>query len=693
MVSREIQDHQAKFEGLKLDQFELVDDVPENLGKGSFGTVQAIRRKGTSEVFALKSMRKKDVIDGALVEQVETEIQVQLQLKHRNVLCLYRHFEDDESVYLLLEYCAKGELYKMLRTARFRRFPEPQVCSFFVQVADGLHYLHSNKIMHRDIKPENLLVTQEDVLKIADFGWCATTGQGKRMTFCGTLDYLAPEMVKQEGHDHTLDVWSAGVLLYEMVVGRPPFQSTNHEQLMAKILGLDYAFPPWVPQPIVEIVCGLLEKTPSDRMLLSDALKHPWVLSTCRPDILPPESQAALAAQEARAASVGPNAGVRSPRLRAAGTLTAVQQHAGGYPPQAKLEPMAAVAKFRQQPPQANAAGDDAHAQTGPGNNSALVGRRSPPQAACRLASANANNTSVVSNGSLLDTSQGSIAAERRARSAIRPQAPSSSGPRSASGNPPSNTSAARSDSTGRRRLAANGPSVAPGMIVYRPVGSPQLQTRPLRGPMSSSSVDGLRSNLYGSYQAGQSQPSAPPTPQQRQPYRALVQSPPPGAEARRGAMAAGTAPQGDSQQPVQGGTALEASQQARRDRSIPRRDASRAALPTAAASPTLKTRRLSASGAPALQVSERNARTLSLAAGGGGAQAAAAAAAAAATAPGMQQGAPYAMRAAATTGNVAAGRQPARQLRQPIGAQPHYASPYGGVRGVSPHAAFQPSL
>merc|ERR1719409_343529 len=150
-----------------LEDFELLDRVSDNLGKGSFGVVQKIRRKNTNKVYALKTMKKQEVIEGNLIDQVELEIQVQRNLKHRNVLRLYRHFEDSETVYLLLEFCAKGELYQILRTQKNRRFAEPTSCRFFVQVTLGLGYLHSRNIVHRDIKPENQLVNHDNVLKIA----------------------------------------------------------------------------------------------------------------------------------------------------------------------------------------------------------------------------------------------------------------------------------------------------------------------------------------------------------------------------------------------------------------------------------------------------------------------------------------------------------------------------------------------
>lgn len=263
-----------------LDQFEILDgDAGRSLGKGSFGVVRRIRRKGTGDVYALKNMQKIEVIEGNLIDQVEREIQVQRTLKHENVVRLYKYFEDAETVYLLLEYCAKGELYQLLRTQKGRRFPENVARHYFVQAVHGLKYLHSQCIVHRDLKPENLLVNHNDVLKIADFGWCAVSTV-TRCTFCGTLDYLAPEMIQGRGHNHTLDIWSLGVLLYEMVVGRPPFQSTNHMTLISKILSTELRFPAFVQPEISDLVHRLLQREPADRLPLELVLRNAWVLGT-----------------------------------------------------------------------------------------------------------------------------------------------------------------------------------------------------------------------------------------------------------------------------------------------------------------------------------------------------------------------------------------------------------------------------
>lgn len=281
-------------EVISLDQLEPTSVDPEGgdvtLGKGSFGSVQKVKQMGTNNIFALKSIRKAEVIEGQLIDQVEREIHVQGQLRHENILRLFRHFEDESCVHLLLEYCAKGELYQLLRTRKGRRFPEPTACRYFVQVCKGLQYLHKHGIVHRDLKPENLLVNSEDVVKIADFGWCAMTQSlnSARNTFCGTLDYLAPEMIRARGHDDKLDVWGLGVLLFEMIIGKPPFQSTNHAQLILKILNIDIKkvlsernqeFPDLFSVGAQDLIFKLLQRSPQERLSIDEALKHEWVRS------------------------------------------------------------------------------------------------------------------------------------------------------------------------------------------------------------------------------------------------------------------------------------------------------------------------------------------------------------------------------------------------------------------------------
>lgn len=114
--------------------------------------------------------------------------------RHPNILRLYTWFHDDHKIFLALEIASQGELYKHLQASPHGRFPESRAARYTYQVADALHYCHVNNVIHRDLKPENIMLTHNDQLKLADFGWSAHTRSNKRKTMCGTLDYLPPEM-------------------------------------------------------------------------------------------------------------------------------------------------------------------------------------------------------------------------------------------------------------------------------------------------------------------------------------------------------------------------------------------------------------------------------------------------------------------------------------------------------------------
>ncbi|EYC11634.1 hypothetical protein Y032_0050g2015 [Ancylostoma ceylanicum] len=185
-------------------RFCLADfEIGRPLGKGKFGSVYLARVKENGFLVALK-------------------------VRHPNILRMYTYFWDEKRVYLVLEFAQGGELYKLLK--KKTRFDETTAAVFMFQMADALNYCHTKNVIHRDIKPENLLIGDEGQLKIADFGWSVHAPTKKRLTMCGTLDYLPPEMVAGEEHRELVDVWSLGVLCYEFLVGTPPFEhdDTSH---------------------------------------------------------------------------------------------------------------------------------------------------------------------------------------------------------------------------------------------------------------------------------------------------------------------------------------------------------------------------------------------------------------------------------------------------------------------------------
>ena len=262
----------------KRRQWRLSDfDIGRPLGRGKFGNVYLAREKKSGYVVALKVLFKNQLQQSNVEHQLRREIEIQPHLRHPNILRLYGYFYDDSRVYLILEYAAKGELYKELQ--KCVRFDEKRTATYIASLANALVYCHSKHVIHRDIKPENLLQGLNGELKIADFGWSVHAPNSRRQTLCGTLDYLPPEMVEGTTHDNCVDVWSLGVLCYEFLYGNPPFEAAGHSETYKRILRVDLRFPaePAVSEDAKDLIRSLLVKNPTERMDLSQVIHHPWI--------------------------------------------------------------------------------------------------------------------------------------------------------------------------------------------------------------------------------------------------------------------------------------------------------------------------------------------------------------------------------------------------------------------------------
>jgi serine/threonine protein kinase len=258
-----------------LDDFE----IGKPLGRGGYGKVYLAREKRSRYIVALKVLNKTDLLADDLEHQLRREIEIQSQLRHKNILRLYGYFYDKKNIYLILEYAPGGELYKRLNTQK--RFPDKTAAKYIADIAHALKYCHSKNIVHRDIKPENLLVGASGEIKLADFGWSFHTPTSRRTTLCGTLDYLPPEIVAGEDHDKMVDVWCLGVLLFEFLVGYPPFQADGPPNTHRRILDLDLRFPTEleVAPGAQDLITKLLRKDPRHRMSLDEVPTHSWVIS------------------------------------------------------------------------------------------------------------------------------------------------------------------------------------------------------------------------------------------------------------------------------------------------------------------------------------------------------------------------------------------------------------------------------
>lgn len=255
-------------------------DIGKPLGKGKFGNVYLAREKKSHFVVALKVLFKSQLLKSNVEHQLRREIEIQAHLRHPHILRLYGYFHDETRVYLILEYAARGEMYKELQ--KQGRFNEVQTATYIAELADALSYCHGKKVIHRDIKPENLLMGLRGELKIGDFGWSVHAPSSRRQTLCGTLDYLPPEMVLGKPHSESVDLWSLGVLCYEFLVGKPPFESQTNEDTYRRIKNCQYEFPAYVPEGARDLIRKLLQYAPHRRLSLAEVLNHPWIKATAK---------------------------------------------------------------------------------------------------------------------------------------------------------------------------------------------------------------------------------------------------------------------------------------------------------------------------------------------------------------------------------------------------------------------------
>ncbi|XP_060635923.2 aurora kinase B [Anolis sagrei] len=276
----------AKEESETQREFTINDfEIGRPLGKGKFGNVYLARLKETKFIVALKVLFKSHIEKDGVEHQLRREIEIQCHLSHPNILRLYNYFHDRKRVYLILEYAPRGELYKELQ--KHQRFDEQRTATYMEELADALQYCHSKKVIHRDIKPENLLMGLKGELKIADFGWSVHAPSLRRKTMCGTLDYLPPEMVEGRPHDEKVDHWCIGILCYELLVGRPPFESSSNMETYSRIIKVDLKFPSFVTEGPRDLISKLLRHNPSERLSLKGVMEHPWVKANSK-RVLPP---------------------------------------------------------------------------------------------------------------------------------------------------------------------------------------------------------------------------------------------------------------------------------------------------------------------------------------------------------------------------------------------------------------------
>lgn len=250
------------------------------LGTGSFGRVFLARRKddSTAPPVAIKRLKKAAVIRQKQVDHILSEKRILQMINHPFTVNMLGTFRDDRYLYIVMEYVIGGEFFTVLR--KNRRFENDASRFYAAQVTCIFEYLHGRNIIYRDLKPENLLVDSEGYLKLTDFGF-AKVIEHRTYTLCGTPEYIAPEVLLNKGHGKPVDWWTMGILIYEMIVGYPPFFDDEPMGVYQKILGGRIVFPKFFDKNAKMLVKRLLtpdlaKRYGNLRNGVADIKEHKW---------------------------------------------------------------------------------------------------------------------------------------------------------------------------------------------------------------------------------------------------------------------------------------------------------------------------------------------------------------------------------------------------------------------------------
>lgn len=264
-------------------------DIVRVIGAGSYGTVLLSRLRGSNtaaataaddKLFAIKVVDKRKLATHGRsiqsdrdTQRVRTEKHVLCALAHPFITKLYCSFETPDALNFVMEYCPGGDLYFLLEKFPKNRLPEPYVVFYAASVALALSYLHERGVVYRDLKPENLLLDRDGFIRLADFGFARahmSRSEQSCTTFCGSADYIAPEVVRGSGYGMAADLWSFGCVVYELLTGFPPFYSpqnaTDRRALFRKIETNEPSFAPHLSPAACDLLTGLLHKDAAARL-------------------------------------------------------------------------------------------------------------------------------------------------------------------------------------------------------------------------------------------------------------------------------------------------------------------------------------------------------------------------------------------------------------------------------------------
>lgn len=279
----EVEDNSKNDETLEISNNFFSRIQPEDfeflqlIGEGYYGKVHKVRFKKDNNIYALKSLKKSKLKEAKQKEHLKAEKNILSNIKHPFIVGLKLAFKTDKKLYLAMEYLKGGELFFHMR--KTKKLEENVAIFYIAQIVCALDFLHENKIIYRDLKPENIVLNSNGYIKLTDFGLSkeGVDEDNKTETFCGTPEYLSPEMIKGDQYSYSVDMWGLGVLYYEMLFGKPPFYDKNREVLYKMIY---FNEPNYnignksISENSINFLKKLLVKNPYQRMNIREAKRH-----------------------------------------------------------------------------------------------------------------------------------------------------------------------------------------------------------------------------------------------------------------------------------------------------------------------------------------------------------------------------------------------------------------------------------
>jgi calcium/calmodulin-dependent protein kinase I len=250
------------------------------IGKGGFSVVYEATCKKNNKRYAIKRIQKDE--EGVDIELLKREIYIMKKVDHKNILKLYDVYEDYDHFFLVLELVDGLELFDKIVDRG--NYSEQDAANIVRQIVSAVKYLHETGIVHRDLKPENLLSAgdgEDEIVKVADFGFAKNFGEEKLVTSCGSPGYVAPEVLTEDTYTNAVDMWSVGVIIYILLSGYPPFYDDSPPKIFKKITEAKFDFndPVWdeVSDSAKDLIRKLLVRNPEDRLSADECLSHPWL--------------------------------------------------------------------------------------------------------------------------------------------------------------------------------------------------------------------------------------------------------------------------------------------------------------------------------------------------------------------------------------------------------------------------------